>query len=277
VPAFLPTFRKGIEGAVLTRHTLPHQNEEYSPRDLLARTSALYGDAMLGSLRLRTAIVAGGCALLLGGAGLAFWYEDVRFSLPTPKPPGLVQPPMGATMPVERWLLAAGVDAGARPVLVNFFNPECPCSRFNVDHLHRLQAMFGDRVLFVAAIQASDVETSSVPTALAKLELQMPYFIDHGGVAAKEAGVYSTPQAVVVDAGHRLFYRGNYNTSRYCNDPKTEFVRLALDDLLATESETPNSALTSSPTSESVRRVSAEMPAYGCELPANKGVSAAIR
>jgi hypothetical protein len=45
-------------------------------------------------------------------------------------------------------------------------------------------------------------------------------------------GVYSTPQAVIIDAGQRIFYRGNYNRTRYCTDKKSEYARLALKSLL---------------------------------------------
>jgi len=45
-------------------------------------------------------------------------------------------------------------------------------------------------------------------------------------------GIHSTPQAVVIDAKSRLQYRGNCNRSRYCTDNKTEFVKIAIDQLL---------------------------------------------
>jgi hypothetical protein len=55
-----------------------------------------------------------------------------------------------------------------------------------------------------------------------------------------------------VDRTGRLAYRGNYNVSRYCTDPRTEFVRIALEQMVA---ETDK--LASLP----------NLAAYGCELP----------
>ncbi|WP_431212739.1 hypothetical protein ACQ86N_44925 [Puia sp. P3] len=70
---------------------------------------------------------------------------------------------------------------------------------------------------------------------------------------ARECGVYSTPQAAIIDAGHKLYYRGNYNKSRYCTNKKSDFARLALEDLLSNHPD-----LSFSPYA---------VKAYGCQLP----------
>jgi hypothetical protein len=203
--------------------------------------------------RARVAIVAVSAALLFAIIAAGFWYEDLRYALPTPRPAALSQPPRGTAIPVRQWLRPVGLDAGERPVLVHFFNPDCPCSRFNLEHLSQLRATFGDRVLFVAAIQ-NEAADDEIDAKVRELDLGIPHFADRGGKRAGEAGVYSTPQAVLVDAEDRLVYRGNYNTSRFCTDPRTEFVRLALEGLVG-ESRAP---------------LPKEFPAYGCELPANQ-------
>jgi hypothetical protein len=68
-------------------------------------------------------------------------------------------------------------------------------------------------------------------------------------------GVYSTPQGVVLDSQSRLYYRGNYNRSRYCTEPESEYVRLAIAACLAGDS---------APTFDEDSTT-----ARGCELPAN--------
>ena len=55
---------------------------------------------------------------------------------------------------------------------------------------------------------------------------------DSLGALADACGVYSTPQAVILNAEGKLIYRGNYNSSRYCTDPSSEFARITLDSLL---------------------------------------------
>jgi len=40
--------------------------------------------------------------------------------------------------------------------------------------------------------------------------------VDADGSLAKMVGVYSSPQAVIVDTRGALYYRGNDNLARYC-------------------------------------------------------------
>ena len=82
----------------------------------------------------------------------------------------------------------------------------------------------------------------------------MEAILDADGSLGRALGVYSTPQAVILNGDGTLFFRGNYNLSRYCADAKTEYARLALEHALA---HTPYTA----PEGANI--------AYGCELPAN--------
>jgi hypothetical protein len=65
--------------------------------------------------------------------------------------------------------------------------------------------------------------------------------------------VYSTPQAVLFDGDNKLYYRGNYNKSRFCTDKQTNFAQMAIDSLLSNRTNliTDKAALKS----------------YGCCLP----------
>ncbi len=202
--------------------------------------------------RGKVVIVFGVASLCLAYAVAAFWYGDVRYSLPTPRPPDLVEPPVGGLLPVDEWIAGAGVRRDGRPVLLHFFNPDCPCTRFNAAHLGTLRARFGDLVRFVGVAEAP--AGLDVREAVAELELGIPVVVDDDGRIAARAGVYSTPQAVLVGSGGELVYRGNYNASRYCTDPRTEYVRIALEALARDASEhAPRGTLP-----------------YGCSLPENR-------
>lgn len=87
-----------------------------------------------------------------------------------------------------------------------------------------------------------------------KFDLPYPVPVYSDSAIAAACGVYSTPQAVIIDAGQRLYYRGNYNRNRYCTDEKTGFARLALDGLLQKAYSPTFSPLA--------------LRAYGCQLPA---------
>lgn len=189
-------------------------------------------------------------------AAAAFWYEDARFSLPTPVPADLAPPTRGAPIDVDAWLTpladSAENPADSRPVLLHFFNPGCACSRFNVPHLRALRRRFGQSVRFVGVAQTG-MPDEDLAEAVRAIGLDLPWIVDRGGRVAAAAGVYSTPQAVLVDSNRRLAYRGNYNVSRYCTDPATEFVRVAIEALLSQSVAMPS-----------------DVPAYGCELPSRQ-------
>jgi len=189
---------------------------------------------------------------MLGFVGGMFWYQDWRYDLPTPRPANLEQPPIGARI-VSPAVMAALGEGARRPVFLHFMNPACPCTKFNRDHIAALSRRFGTDVTFLAVLEAEpDTEPAA---AFASFGLPMRAIEDADGAVARAYGIYSTPQAVLVDARGRLRFRGNYNTSRYCTDERTEFARIALERLLAGRSRGSVPA--------------AATRAYGCALPAN--------
>lgn len=197
-------------------------------------------------------------ALLSGEACLAalalgvFWYQDWRYSLPTPRPTMLRQPAVGEVVDLTQFIS----DSTQQPTLLHFFNPACPCSRFNLDHVRELIAEFEGRVRVVAVLEAA--ERTTALEQFAGLRLNCAVVVDTEGAIARQAGIYSTPQGVVLDARGRLYYRGNYNRGRYCTSPETAFVRLSLESCLAQQ--------------PAPKFPSAATVALGCELPANVGL-----
>jgi hypothetical protein len=208
----------------------------------------------------RTAFVLGCAVVLLALVGTMFWYQDLRYSLPTPKPPTLEVVSQGAAVALPATFALNKDDH--RPLLLHFFNPGCPCSRFNAEHVRELRERYAGKVRFIAVLQAKDLHTADdrckcVAAAESALGSDIEAIIDDGGKIAAACGVYSTPQAVFLAAGerHTVLFRGNYNASRYCADPRTEFVRLALEAYVKGEPPPPE------PPAAAV--------SYGCELPAN--------
>ena len=174
----------------------------------------------------------------------AFWYQDWRYSLPTPRPVGLVQQLNGTIidLPFAR--------PGGKPVFLHFINPDCPCSRFNIDHVRKLNAEFGKQVRMVAVVEGE--ERKAAMAGFDRLNLDIEVVFDAKGEFARRCGVYSTPQAVVLSSNGALYYRGNYNLSRYCTERNTEFARLSLLSLFRGGKQVDE------PTAST---------AYGCALP----------
>jgi hypothetical protein len=177
--------------------------------------------------------------------GLLFWYNDWMYSLPTPVPKNYTAIALNTNVN-----LPAGIKSTERkPVFLHFFNPACPCSRFNLPHFKSLIKEYGKEVDFRIVVLSKTKYT--VKEIQARFDTDAPVFFDENIAVA--CGVYATPQAVIIDADDKLFYRGNYNSNRYCTNKQTEYARIALDSLLH---DHHNISFTKS-----------ALTAYGCQLP----------
>jgi hypothetical protein len=190
------------------------------------------------------AVIAWLAILLLGTIAL-FWYNEWVYSLPTPVP--------GNYKPVStgsRINIGLPRKAGqTRPLFLHFFNPDCPCSKFNIPHFKVLVRQYSNEADFAIVLMTGKKYTEK--EIQQKFDTSLPVITDSSVAAA--CGVYSTPQAVIINADSTLYYRGNYNKNRYCTDKKSNYAELALRSLLQKQARPAfdQFALTS----------------YGCQLP----------
>lgn len=179
--------------------------------------------------------------------GYIFWHEDFKYNLPTPVPDNYAAVETGD-------LVSFGINVPEqenRPMFFHFFNPSCPCSKFNVPHFRSLVRDYGGEIDFsIVVMHNKDNYTETDLRERFELD-DIPVYFDKA--IADSCGVYSTPQAALIDHEGKLFYRGNYNKSRYCTDKGTFYAKMAIDSLLSgtRNSITDMAALTS----------------YGCSLP----------
>ena len=182
-----------------------------------------------------------------------FWRYEWKYSLPTPVPTTYHAIQLGSSITLPS-SAAALSSAGEKPLFLHFFNPDCPCSRFNMPQFRELVRQYGSKATFAIVVMSPGRFTAADIQSKFNLPYPIPVLSDSSIAAA--CGVYSTPQAVIIDKDGRLFYRGNYNRSRYCNDEKTGFARLALAGLLDHHYSQTFDPLA--------------LKAYGCELPTCK-------
>ncbi|WP_316815336.1 TlpA family protein disulfide reductase [Pedobacter nyackensis] len=183
--------------------------------------------------------------LLFSAIGYLFWYNDIIYQLPTPIPKNYKSVEIGSLIASNGTL----DNKHGKPIFLHFFNPDCPCSRFNMKHFKSLVKEYGDRIDFRVVVLSPKSFTSE--TIQSKFDLQIPILFDE--TLATACGVYSTPQAVLLDQEQHLYYRGNYNTTRYCTDEKTSFAKIALNGLLKKQTDLVFSE--------------AALKSYGCTLP----------
>lgn len=190
-------------------------------------------------------------AALFAGIVVLFWRIDWIYNLPTPIPAHYRN-----VLPGQQLDIASSLKLNnGKPVFLHFFNPECPCSKFNIEHFMSIVKQYGKEVNFVV------VPVSKKSRSAAEIQdlfhLSLPVLMDT--TLAEKCGVYSTPQAVIIDGNQKLFYRGNCNKSRYCTNTKTDYAKIALDSLLIQHPLANFSQYA--------------MQSYGCPLPKSKSLS----
>ncbi len=162
--------------------------------------------------------------LLAGGICYLFWHNEWKYSLPTPVPVNYSAVKIGSHIPVTEKMSTTG-----KPVFIHFFNPLCPCSRFNAPHFNSLVKKYGKDIDFKVIVINGGKECTAQQIQN-KFDFTVPVSFD--STVATMCGVYSTPQAVIIDGDSKLFYRGNYNRSRYCTDTKSNYAQMAIESLL---------------------------------------------
>jgi hypothetical protein len=181
--------------------------------------------------------------------GWIFWEHELKYATPTAIPDNFVDVAMGE----EIDLVKMGIPS-KQSMLLHFFNPDCPCSKFNMKEFGALARRFSDQVNFVVILQSSDDE--QINAFKAKYELGVKVIADIDGRISDVCGIYATPQAVILNDSSKIYFKGNYNKTRFCTHKQTRFVEIALDSLVANK-----------PLPIFVRN-ELTLP-YGCELPSD--------
>jgi hypothetical protein len=158
----------------------------------------------------------------IAGVLAIFWHQELKYQLPTPVPAGYV------SIKAKQRVSLPGDFTSGISYFLHFYNPDCPCSRFNARHIKSLIRNYSDSVRIVVVLATE----GDIVRAKKEFSEDLQYFVDSDNAVAKACGVYSTPQAAIIDQEGHLFYRGNYNSSRYCTTRATNFAELSLIALL---------------------------------------------
>lgn len=177
--------------------------------------------------------------------GFLFWHNEYVYSLPTPIPKDYNPVKIGQQVDLHSY----GIKTAERPILIHFFNPDCPCSKFNISHFNSLVKKYNTEINFyVIVLNKSDYTEEAIQE---KFDINSPILFEPK--VAELCGVYSTPQAVLMDTNQVLFYRGNYNKNRYCTEKESNYAQIAIESLLNKKKKVEFSPLA--------------LKAFGCTLP----------
>lgn len=194
---------------------------------------------------MKKSIVIISLAMIFTAIAVLFWHNEFRYSLPTPVPKNYKTVNLGNSIQIPEGLHSEN----NKPVFLHFFNPDCPCSKFNVPYFKSLVKQYENEATFAVVVLSK--KKYSAGEIQNRFDLNIPVLFDP--TMAASYGVYSTPQAVIIDGNQKLYYRGNYNRSRYCTDKKSNYAQQALDSLIQNK---PSSVFSQF-----------ALKAYGCQVP----------
>ncbi|MDH5365916.1 MAG: hypothetical protein OEW67_02960 [Cyclobacteriaceae bacterium] len=159
--------------------------------------------------------------------GYLFWTNELQYVTPTEKPKNYVEVKIMDKVNLEE----AFKSPNKKPFFIHYYNPYCPCSKFNYNYYQELSLKYQDEFNMFLVIREMDKDV--VDEIKRKIKTKATLIIDEGGTIAEQTGVYSTPQAVLLNSDYTLYFRGNYNRTRYCTVKNFNFAEMAMDSLLA--------------------------------------------
>lgn len=179
---------------------------------------------------------------LFSAIAFTFWKVDLQYALPTEKPINYTEVELQSVLDLNNDLVTSD-----KPTYFHFFQPSCPCSRFNLKHYQSLHRNYSDKITFFLVIpEKADFEWTND-----LVDVEVTVIKDNDSRLAKKCGVYSTPQAVLIDNNQSLCYRGNYNKGRFCTSKNSNYAEIAIEALLQNRALPPMNILATK--------------AYGCE------------
>ena len=177
-------------------------------------------------MKKRLPLVIGLLAVIFISIAWLFWRQEVQYWLPTEVPEDYVDVNTGSTVDL------AFIEENQKHKVLHFYNPNCPCSKFNFASFKKILKEHHQKFDFYLIVQ----ETAAGVSTSVSEELDnygAKTIIDHNKQIAKNCGVYSTPQMVILDQHNTLYYKGNYNKARYCTSPNSDYASMAIDSLFS--------------------------------------------
>jgi hypothetical protein len=151
-------------------------------------------------------------------------------------------PSTAVTVPSTPLLLADGASSDARRLAAAapytvfvFFSRNCHCLSQHDARLRELYEAYHPRGVQVILV---DPEVKSSPeldaAEAARRRYPFPIYFDHGAQLARSLDAQYATYSVIVDDHGRVRYRGGLDSDKtHIREDATQYVRNALDDLLA--------------------------------------------
>ncbi len=168
---------------------------------------------------------------------VAFWwfqFKNIQSFSPSPtseqrdyfKPSGLAQ---------QLAQISQKLDDNTRPdqaTVFHFWNPDCPCSRFNTAHVRAITRQYSTKGVRFIVIPHPGVNTNFNDL---KEQAESNFGTTIHLIRAGEVHLPSSPAAAVIGNDGQLAYFGPYSIGASCSATSGTFVEKTLDSILAGE------------------------------------------
>ncbi len=126
---------------------------------------------------------------------------------------------------------------GESGTLILFICNHCPFVKHIEQNLRELAVEYIQHGIGIIAINSNDIESypEDAPRYMAEKQYPFPYLFDADQDIARAYRATCTPDIFLFDAGLRLYYHGQFDSSRPGSEHEADGadLRRALDDLLA--------------------------------------------
>lgn len=169
-------------------------------------------------------------AIWLSGMVMAFWWFQYRNVQPFDRQAVFFD---GRTLGAQLHQLLDQIaqrDVKRVATVVHFYNPDCPCNKFNEAHVRELMTHYGNQgVRFVVVVNPASSLGQQQAMARAKQIFNHPAVI--GFRQIRDIHPPSSPAVAILDAQGQLAYFGPYSVGAVCTVQNGGFVETALDKL----------------------------------------------
>lgn len=167
--------------------------------------------------------------LWVATTGVVFWQVKGKYMLPVTVDRALKPVPTQKD-PVAHRLLAGHEG---KIVLVNFYNPDCACSRYNAPYVEELAREFEPKGVDIVTVAIGDGSPEPERRKVAEgRHLPGQLVVDADNKIIQHFDILAAPAAVVFDRSGKPVYRGAYNAGRLCRDEETAYVYKTLAALV---------------------------------------------
>ena len=102
------------------------------------------------TLKMKKSIILIWLAIVFTGIAFLFWHNEFVYSLPTPVPKNYK-----AVNPGNNIHIPGLHSKDNKPVFLHFFNPDCPCSKFNITHFKSLVKQYNNEATFAIVVMSN--------------------------------------------------------------------------------------------------------------------------